>query len=248
MTARSSAAAAFTLVELLVVVGIIAVLMVLMVPAFTTIKGGSDVTSAAYQIAGVLEQARTHAIAHNTYVWVGFYEENANSVSATSATPPYPGKGRVLIGIVASRDGTEILDQGDPATPLPAAKLVSLGKLVRLENLHLVDIGAPTGGDETRLDGRPRSPYQGGFATQNRISSENTEQTKFPFTEQGYTFHKTIRFSPTGEARINSTYNYRNVAEIGLRPTHGTTVDTTTRNVAAVQLTGVSGAVKIYRR
>src|SRR5881628_2233180 len=35
----------FTLIELMIVVGIIAVLLVLMAPAFTTIKGGTDVTS-----------------------------------------------------------------------------------------------------------------------------------------------------------------------------------------------------------
>ena len=63
--------AAFTLLELLIVVGIIGLLMVLIAPAFTTIKGGTDVTSAAYTIKGVLDTARTYAKANNTYTWVG---------------------------------------------------------------------------------------------------------------------------------------------------------------------------------
>src|SRR5438046_10251615 len=63
---------AFTLLEMLVVMGIIAILMVLVAPAFTTIKGGTDVTSAAYTIKGVLDTARTYAKANNTYTWVGF--------------------------------------------------------------------------------------------------------------------------------------------------------------------------------
>ena len=63
----------FTLLELLIVVGIIATLLVLMAPAFTYIKGGTDVTSAAYTIKGVLDTARTYAKANNTYTWVGFY-------------------------------------------------------------------------------------------------------------------------------------------------------------------------------
>jgi prepilin-type N-terminal cleavage/methylation domain-containing protein len=50
----------FTLLELLIVVGIIGLLLVLIAPAFTTIKGGSDVTSAAYTIKGVLDTARTY--------------------------------------------------------------------------------------------------------------------------------------------------------------------------------------------
>ena len=53
--------------------------MVLVVPAFTTIKSGTDATSAAYTIKGVLDTARTYAKANNTYVWVGFYEEDVST-------------------------------------------------------------------------------------------------------------------------------------------------------------------------
>ena len=76
----------FTLVELLVVVGIIALLLVLMAPAFTYIKGGTDVTSAAYTIKGVLDTARTYAKANNTYTWVGFYEEDVSQSRSTSSS------------------------------------------------------------------------------------------------------------------------------------------------------------------
>ena len=59
----------FTLLELLIVVGIIGLLMALIAPAFTTIKGGTDVTSAAYTIKGVLDTARTYA--SEQYLHVG---------------------------------------------------------------------------------------------------------------------------------------------------------------------------------
>src|SRR5438874_4890103 len=85
---------AFTLLELLIVVGIIGLLLVLIAPAFTTIKGGTDVTSAAYTIKGVLETARTYAKANNTYTWVGFFEEDASSTS-----PAVTGKGRIVMSI-----------------------------------------------------------------------------------------------------------------------------------------------------
>ncbi len=77
--------AAFTLIELLVVVGIIALLLVLMAPAFTYIKGGNDVTSAAYTIKDVLDTARTYAAANNTYTWVGFYEENVENPASPNS-------------------------------------------------------------------------------------------------------------------------------------------------------------------
>src|SRR5438105_12694852 len=72
---RRRLASGFTLIELLVVIGIMILLTALFTPAFTNLKIGSDVTSAAYTIKGVLDQARTYAIANNTYTWVGFYEE-----------------------------------------------------------------------------------------------------------------------------------------------------------------------------
>src|SRR6266702_3442749 len=75
----------FTLLELLVVVGIIGLLLVLIAPAFTYIKGGTDVTSAAYTIKGVLDTARTYAKANNTYTWVGFYEEDVSQPSPVQA-------------------------------------------------------------------------------------------------------------------------------------------------------------------
>ena len=39
----------------------------LLVPALNGIKGGKDLTSSAYKIAGALDQARSHAMANNTY-------------------------------------------------------------------------------------------------------------------------------------------------------------------------------------
>jgi len=106
--------AGFTLLELLIVVGIIGLLLVLIAPAFTYIKGGTDVTSAAYTIKGVLDTARTYAKANNTYTWVGFIEENtANPASPNSSPPPI---GRVIMSIVASKDGTTVYDPNSLAT------------------------------------------------------------------------------------------------------------------------------------
>src|SRR5262245_12315876 len=124
----------FTLIELLVVIGIIGVLLVLMAPAFTSIKGGTDVTSAAYTIQGVLETARTYAKANNTYTWVGFYEENGANV--TSPNSDSPAVGRVIMSIVASKDGTTVYNPNSPGTIDPT-KLIQVGKLVKIENLHL---------------------------------------------------------------------------------------------------------------
>ena len=240
---------AFTLIEMLVVMGIIALLMVLVAPAFTSLKSAGDVTDAAYTIKGVLEQARSYAMANNTYTWVGFYEENTTASTPTNITPPYSGVGRVLLASVFSVDGTKIYDESsDPAAQLPNNRISQVGKLTKIEGVHITDIGTPIGGSSDTLDGRSNLAYTSNF---NRVSSDNANATKFRFTAQGYTFYKAIRFSPSGEANLlyqGSTYALTPVGEIGIKPTHGTVVDGNTPNVVAIQLTGVGGSVKIYRR
>src|SRR5262249_21421708 len=79
---------AFTLIGMLIVVGVIGLLLVLIAPSLTTIKSGTDVTSAAYTIKGVLDTARTYAKANNTYTWVGFYEEDVSQPSVIPAPSP----------------------------------------------------------------------------------------------------------------------------------------------------------------
>ena len=96
------------LLELLIVVGIIGLLLVLMAPAFTTIKGGTDVTSAAYTIKGVLDTARTYAKANNTYTWVGFSGSIGSNVT-----------GDVALSVVASKDGTDLGTSREPASRQP---------------------------------------------------------------------------------------------------------------------------------
>ena len=137
--------AGFTLLELFIVVGIIGLLMVLIAPAFTTIKGGTDVTSAAYTIKGALDTARTYAKANNTYTWVGFFEEDA---SLSSTNPATAGPGRIVVSIVASKDGSErIRFRRRPRGDMDAngTKLLQVGKLIKLDNMHLRTFANGTG-------------------------------------------------------------------------------------------------------
>lgn len=258
-------AGAFTLIELMVVIGVVVLLTSLLAPAFTNLKSAGDLTNAAETIAGTLAQARTYAMANNTYTWLGFYEEAASSASASNATPPYPGKGRLLLAIVRSLDGTSIFDQDDPPAVLPANRIAQVGKLVKLEGVHVTDIGAPPSPTPnptplpSSLDARLGLPYT--YAANlnadhfNRISSDSDDQTKFWFVAQGYTFYKTVRFTPRGEANLNSTYSLKVAVELGLVPTRGDIAPTPppagrryAGNVVAIQFSGVGGNFKVYRQ
>ena len=240
-------ASAFTLLELLIVVGIIGLLLVLIAPAFTYIKGGTDVTSAAYTIQGVLDTARTYAKANNTYTWVGFFEEDVSST-----TPGMPGVGRLVMSIVASKDGTIIYDPTNLAQQDLTTRVLQVGKLAKIDNVHLwTHTDAPSGAGST-FDTRPNvlSTYCIGSSSPAASTIPFGYPVGNPAPAAQYTFVKAIQFSPRGEARINNNSNaLQAVAEIGLEPTHGATVPASIpANVVAVQFTGVGGDARIYRR
>jgi len=240
---------------LLIVIGIIALLMVLIVPAFTTIKGGTDVTSAAYTIKGVLDTARTYAKANNTYTWVGFFEENVDNLSSPNSDTP--AVGRLIMSIVASKDGT-MLYPGNLATsvildgPPNQTALLQVGKLTKIDNVHLKTFSAATATPPPdRFDTRPAAT-----STAAQIGDTTPPNPALTFhypvgaSTGQYAFTKAIQFSPRGECIItNASYTPARIAEVGLMPTHGAVVpNPTPANVAAIQLNGFAGDVKIYRR
>jgi prepilin-type N-terminal cleavage/methylation domain-containing protein len=229
---------AFTLLELLIVIGIIALLLVLLAPVFTTIKSGGDVTSAAYTIKGVLDTARTYAKANNTYTWVGF----AGSLGSTVT-------GNVALAIVASKDGTDLgtsVNQVGTRVDITAG-VTPVGKVIRLDNAHIGDTGTPT---NNGTDFESRATVNVNY----RIGAVSIAyNSDYYFIEQGTQFDRWIRFSPRGEAVVKGgATQITQYAEVGLLPTHGTTLAATTDpasgNLVAIQVSGFGGNVRIYRR
>ncbi len=224
---------------MLVVLSIIAILTSLMAAAVISANDSSNLTGSAYTIAAALQRGRAYAMAHNTYVWVGFYEQNADATSISPQAPPYSGVGRVVIGMAASVDGTDVVD-GAAAGPLPASSIVQIEKLVTLENVDLNDDNLPVASN---------SPLQLAkeTAATTTIESNSADATSYPLTIDGYTFYKTVRFSPSGESVVNDATSLVPISEIGIRPTHGDRMDQNSPNVAAIRFTGIGGNVHVYR-
>ena len=249
--------AAFTLIELLIVIGIMGLLLVLIAPAFTYIRGGTDVTSAAYTIKDVLDTARTYATANSTYAWVGFYEENVENPASPNSSPPPVG--RIVMSIVASKDGTIAYDPANLGQQDLTTKLTQVGKLTKINNVHLWTHADTPLGTGSTFDTRPNVPST--YCIGDTSPSNSTTPFQYPVGNPApaaqYTFVKAVQFSPRGEARINNStansgaevFPLQTAAEIAIEPTHGATAPASVpANVVAIQFTGVGGNVRIYRK
>jgi len=223
---------AFSLIELLSVMAVIGMMAVAAVPAMNSIKGGNNLSKAASDISGVLEQARSYAMANNTYVFVGITEVNVTN--SESAKAQSAGTGRVVIVAAGSRDGTRSFGTGN-------ANLVPLSKPLRFDNTHLDD-SVPNTGNLSRPS--VDAAFQVGNSA---FAAENSFQWPLAGSSATYTFTKIIQFDPRGAATIqSSSRNLPQWLEIGLAPTHGTALASTSDR-AALLLDGVTGSINIYR-
>lgn len=255
----------FTLLELLIVVGIIGLLLVLIAPAFTSMKSGSDFTDAIYGIQGVLESARTYAKANRTYVFVGFAEVDSSVDPSTNPQPA--GHGRVAVAVVASKDGTRqfqytTTNQGSDWTAnySNGARLTAVGKLQRYENLHFVDVNFPSWPPSSHPNSN-MARYQPTSNTYNLGTSSSVTRFSWPLGSSlgngQYNFAIVVNFDPTGIARVATSTNADEIAsvvEIDLLTTHGTAPSPTPTqfnqdvgNHAAIQITAMNGAIRVYR-
>jgi len=268
---------AFTLLELLIVVGVIGLLLALIAPAFTSMKSGSDFTHAVYGIQGVLENARTYAKANRTYVFVGFAEVDSSvdpsvSPQVTTGSAPY---GRVAVAVVASKDGTRHFQyatssqgadwQANYANSTKPEYLgghvTPVGKLQRFENLHFMPLDFGSWSPTTHPNSK-MARYQPTGPPYILGNSASTSVTPFTWplgsplnSGYQYRFDRVIYFDPIGIARIATSTNADaivHVMEIDFQPTHGTVTppppsNQDVGNHLVVQLGTTDGAVRVYR-
>jgi len=228
---------AFTLVELLLVMTIMAVLSSLVVASLNGILGNTFEQSVS-DFSETMEQARSYAMANNTYVYVGVSEVDAASTAAT----PAAGNGLVAVAIAASKDGTDGFNGG--TTWAGSGSLVAISKLKLFRNVHLPTTQLTYAGNMSRPVNN--SNYFLGSAT-----CVATTPFSWPLTAATptYNFTKVIRFGPHGDATIQGAANQTvDWIEVGMQPIHGNAISSVSaNNVTAIQIDGMTGTVRTYR-
>src|SRR5207237_3996324 len=138
----------------------------------------------------------------NTYTWVGFYEED---VSQSSTNPATAGNGRIVMSIVASKDGTIIYDPTNLAQQDLTASLLQAGKLTKIDNVHLwTHTDAPSGTAST-FDTSPNvaSTYCIGDTSPSDSTTAFQYAVGNPAPAVQYTLVKAVLFSPRGAERVH---------------------------------------------
>lgn len=244
----------FTLVELLVVIGLMIVLMAFLGPAISRVATAGP-AKAYYDIAGLLEYARTYAMANQTYVFVGFAETDASQPDSSSSSS---GIGRVHVAAVASRDGTPGFSAADPGRTWKAGykdgnSLVAISKKLVFDNVHMTDVLPVT--TTGPMAQRPVFNYQ-------QIGT-TTVETPFtwplgtplgPTSKPGTAyFDKGVMFDPNGVARISGAGDkIAQYIELCMQQTRktvdpGMPQEASVGNHAAISINGLTGAVTIFR-
>jgi prepilin-type N-terminal cleavage/methylation domain-containing protein len=158
---QTSRSKAFTLIELLTVMAIIGVLTAITVPALSSIGKAASTNQTINEISFVLDRARAYAMANDTYVWVGF-AQNDNTQKLT-------------VGAVAGLTG-QVSDLNSNTTYLPIDKL---------QTFNWVSLTAVNGLSGMASDGDEISTSQVGTFSQTGGSGTTTFTTLLQFDPQG---------------------------------------------------------------
>jgi prepilin-type N-terminal cleavage/methylation domain-containing protein len=242
----------FTLLEVLITAGITGILLTLLMPVFGAIHFGHSLTKASAEIHDTLEEARALAMTENTYVLIGFLEENASKPSPAPAHGA-SDRGRIIVSVVRSRDGTKPhldVTQSGANTPLDGARLAQVRPLLKLENVHLAALNQPSKAGPERPDVEPAyqlgSPEFEKWAMHLDPAAPPKTSFQYPLTgKANYTFSKIIEFNPEGSP-VKIMGSPAQWMEIALLPARGNQI-VSNGNMAILQIAGITGKTQLFR-
>lgn len=217
---------AFTLVELLVVMGVAGALLSLTVTALPSLMKSGQLNSTVSDLAGILSQARQYAVAQNTYVWVAFQpDSNAQGGDALN------------VAVLASKSGRDPAPWSDyGSVPNPASPIDFIGRPRTFSQTRFREAGAIT------FQSLPSGTASLGIAN-SLVNGTASFTIKRPGDTAPVQYPRIIQFTPTGEARNSA--GPIDIIEFALQPTRGTVADQ--NNVAVIRVNGLTGQTTVHR-
>ncbi len=254
----------FSLIELMVVLALIVIIGAIAVPALNG-NSSQKFTQSLGQITGTLEQARSYAVAQNTYVWVVFYPFDPSNL-----TPP-DGSGQSLcIVTYASTDGTNPFTwtgsswSGNVSIPAGQTEdTLSGGTTIRVvsKTVVLKQVAIRTEGYFTQGSGdnqiaslpvdmppAPTAPSGSPeFSIQVRGIANSALQLPSSIPPGGLTSQalSVIQFTPGGAVRVSDSP----IDSVWIdfhRAKGGNLVDE--KDIACVKISGLTGLTTLYRK
>ena len=226
---------AFTIVELLVVIGIMMILFAASIPAVQNLGVSRGIGTAASQISSALELAKSTAVSRNTYVWVGFA-----TVTNTA------GNLETCVGIMMSKDGT---------SSSTTTNLTAVSKLTAIENVALA---GPTNIPTALRSKLPSdvtssaSSYAGSFTTS--VGTFDFKKANVSGAKVTFPNNATLLISPQGEIIASGDktklefQSFVPQVMIGLTKSRkATSLGTSAKDSAVLVFYGGTGSIRVYR-
>lgn len=231
---RNRTSGGFTLIELMIVITITILLAVISIQSFSSMGRNQAIGKATGDLVSILEMARSHAMANNSYVYVGFYKPSSDDLAKAG------GNACVYVSMAATIDGTSGYEDG---TWTPS--LVSLAKLQRLEGVSLV----PVDSIKTYLPNVDMTFTSLDAATTTALTTFTARDLGFGPRNSVGTFDLVIQFKPNGGANVVTDLSSQTVPHyvaVGLVPSAGQSA-TASANCSLIRVDGVTGFVRFYR-
>lgn len=227
LAASGSRGKGFSLIELLVVVGLISILAVAVVPALSSIRSSSVIASQSALLADLLTAARSYAMSKKTFVCFALGE-----------VPAGHGQAKLFAVTIASLTGSRI-DPDQASTYIVLRKNLFLSDQIKISQILNND------GNLERPAGSQVLDISQAAANDPFIFSN--PQLEIGINAPGpLTANKVIEFDPKGVAKYfvspGSHGQLFKYYELPLKQIIGNE-----SNVAVIQLEGISGMPTLYR-